>query len=111
MGPDQLASVDLLSFSKEGQNFSKRFPAFIRLNMVLNFLFEVCSMMPNLSPLLLPRNPHNQIIWISVSEGNVCVLSCHFVFTMYGRCSKILNTSCLPKSHLDKQHRPRSDCF
>ena len=33
--------------------------------------------------------------------------------TVYARCSKILNTSCLPKRPRDseKQHRPRSDCF
>ena len=28
---------------------------------------------------------------------------------LYGRCSKISNTSCLPKKGLDKQYRPRSD--
>ena len=29
---------------------------------------------------------------------------------VYGKCSKISNTSCLPKRHR-KQRRPRSDCF
>ena len=35
-----------------------------------------------------------------------------FTWTLlYGKCSKILRASCLPKKGLDKQHRLRLDCF
>ena len=72
------------------------------LYMYIKSIFKIKCITTYLPKFIFLSNSKHLSIFLSLSYSGVG--------TKYGRCSKILNTSCCQKD-LDKQHRPWSDCF